>query len=126
MDIKYKIMDDFNHIIEEKGNMFTALRKISWNDKDNYKLDLRKYYVTGDGETVGKGVSFMTEEGPNELAKVLVSEGYGYTDEILKELANREDFRASLNSVLNPDDKFYDENVKSEFFDPKELFSVEE
>ena len=59
-NFKYAIDKDFDHTIDEKGNTFIALRKIAWGDSENYKLDLRKYYTTEDGERMNKGVSFLT------------------------------------------------------------------
>lgn len=125
MDIKYTIDPDFDFIIEEKGNQFMALRKIAWSEnapKESMRLDLRKWYSNSNGETIGKGVSFSTEEGPGELIKVLATNGYGDTKEILESIKDREDFRKSLNSILSPDDELYDSSIKSEeFYDPKTM-----
>jgi hypothetical protein len=126
-DIKYSIQDGFDHIIEEKGNQFTALRKIAWGESDNYRLDLRKWYSTETGETVGKGLSFMTEEGPSELVRVLLRTGHCDTVDALECLKERDDFRSSLNYVLNDkNDEFYDDtakDLKGDYYDPKELLS---
>lgn len=73
----YSIDKNFDHTIDEKGNAFISLRKIAWGNSENYKLDLRKYYATADGERMSRGVSFLTDDGPNELTNVLVQEGYG-------------------------------------------------
>ena len=73
---------------------------------------------------MGKGISFMTDEGPAELINALLQEGYGETADIVRNLKDREDFRSALNSVLNPDDEFYDKNakdIKADYYDPKEL-----
>lgn len=121
-EISYTIHDGFDHIIEESGNVFIALRKLSWGDRSDCKLDLRKWYSNASGEeTVGKGVSFMTEEGPHELTRVLLEEGYGHTAEVLDAIKDREDFGTALRSLddgvlLTPDD----ENA-TEYYDPKEL-----
>lgn len=126
-EFTYSIADGFDHIIEEKGNQFTALRKIAWNGSDNYKLDLRKYYSTADGgEKMGKGLSFMTDEGPAELVKVLLREGYTESVDVIDCIKDRPDFRSALNSVLNKDDEFYDESakdIKADYYDPKELLA---
>lgn len=126
-DIKYSIEEGFDFIIEEKGNQFTALRKIAWGDSDKYRLDLRKYYSTETGETVGKGVSFLTEEGPSELVKVLLKNGYTDTVDVLDNIKDRDDFRSALNAVLNDkNDEFYDKTakkLKSDYYDPKELLA---
>ena len=124
-EFTYSILEGFDHILEEKGNQYTSLRKISWNDTGTYKLDIRRYYTTPEGEEkMGKGISFMTDEGPAELINALLQEGYGDTADIVRNLKDREDFRSALNSVLNPDDEFYDKNakdIKADYYDPKEL-----
>lgn len=128
-DFSYRIIDNFDKIIDEKGNSFIALRKISWGESDDVKLDLRKYTTKADGsEQMLKGVSFITEEGPNELAKVLVEEGYGHTDDILSAVSTRPDFRQCLNKVLSPEDELYDDTVGEEFFVPStdNLFDYDE
>lgn len=73
----YDVDPDYDFVLEERGNTYTALRKIRWMDKDSFALDLRKYYATEEGEKMAKGVSLMSEEGANELVRVLVSTQYG-------------------------------------------------
>lgn len=73
-----------SYIIEEKGNSYTQLAYERWNETSDYKLALRKFYSSAKGETAGKGVTFMTEEGPSELINVLLKEGYGNPDDIAK------------------------------------------
>ena len=79
-EFSYKLCD-LDRIVDEKGSVFIALRKIAWGcGKDDnpedldipVKLDLRKYYNTDQGERMDKGVSFLTEEGPNELNVVIL------------------------------------------------------
>lgn len=115
MEIKYKVIDNVDHIFDEKGNTFLALRKISWNDREP-KLDLRKWYVNSEGEeTVGKGISFLTEDGPNELTRILVKEGYGDTNELMEYLSKREDFdkdKYDIDSLIK----------KDEYYDAQSLF----
>lgn len=111
-NFKYEIISEFDHIIEEKGNTFMALRKIQWGDREAINLDLRKYYTSSSGEEVmGKGVSFQTDEGPNSLIKVMVMNGYGETQDILEGIRDRDDFRSSLNKVLSEDDELYDDTI---------------
>lgn len=124
MAFDYKVNPDFDFIFDEKGNTFLALRKIAWGGGQE-KLDIRKYYNSSDGtETVGKGVSFITEEGPHELTRILVENDYGYTDEIINGIKNRKDFMTSLVKVLNEEDteELGLENVdpNEEYFDPVE------
>jgi hypothetical protein len=132
-DFNMQIMDDFDFIIEEKGNSFTALRKLRWSDKSATKLDIRKYMIDSDGnEVIGKGIGFMTEEGPHELVKVMTENGYGKTKEILVAIKDREDFMPSLSKVLsnsqmdelseeNPDLEFPDDKDEEVYYDPREL-----
>lgn len=120
----YHVMDDFDHIFDEKGNSFLALRKIHWGDdiqEDKIKLDMRKWFTDADGnEKVGKGVSFLTDEGPNNLVKILLDNGYGHTVEVLDSIKDRDDFRSSLNKVLGEDDEHYDDTISEDLYDPTE------
>lgn len=121
-NFKYEIIDDFDHIIEEKGNTFMALRRIRWGERETISLDLRKYHISSDGdEVMGKGVSFQTEEGPNNLIKVMIMNGYGKTQDVLEGIKDRDDFRISLNKILGKDDEFYDNSIideEEEFYVP--------
>jgi len=133
MDFNMKIIDNFDFVLEEKGNSFTSLRKLKWSDNSDTKLDIRKYMINSDGdEVIGKGVGFMTENGPNELVKVLIENDYGKTEEILNAVKDRKDFMSNLGKVLsdsqlsdvqavNPDlDLSYEED-EDIFYDPREL-----
>lgn len=54
---------------EGSGSTFLALRKLRWSETSDFKIDIRKWYVNKEGEEVaGKGVSFLTEDGPTNLA----------------------------------------------------------
>lgn len=121
--ITYEYQEGFDNIIDEKGNSFLALRKIRWGDAEEYKLDLRKYYNSANGEVMGKGVGFLTDEGPHELVRTMTELGYGDTKEILTSIKDRDDFRSSLNKVLGGKDEFYDPEVKDDsedqYYDPK-------
>lgn len=99
MEFKYKI-GDLNEIIEEKGNTFKALRKISFNDKEE-KVDIRTWYSNADGsEKMSKGCQ-LSEEGANNLTVIMTRVGYGETEELLHELKKRDDFIPSLSKVLS-------------------------
>ena len=123
MAFEYEIHDDFDKIVDEKGNSFIALRKLTWGGKGEPKLDLRKWYINSNGEeTVGKGVSFLTEDGPHELAKVLVDNGYGHTNEILSGIYHREDFEECLENLRNGIDIINNSIGDDEdYYDPKEF-----
>lgn len=121
--IKFKIVDGFDKIIDEKGSTFIALRKIQWGvgqdeetDSTKVKLDLRKYYNTASGERMTKGVSFLTEEGPGELINVLLEENYGNTEDVLSRIMRRDDFKDAVDKVVGNAEESHD----SKFFDPRE------
>lgn len=127
----YTIIDDFDKIIDEKGNNTINLRKLYWGeDSDKERLDLRKWIQGAQNEICTKnGFSFLTEEGPHNLTEVLVEEGYGRTKEVLEGLKNREDFRPALNVVLGKGDEYYDESVsipEENYFDPRQVLLLED
>lgn len=122
----YKV-GDMDEIVDELGSQFIALRKLAWVPKDeecespNYKLDIRKWRTNSDGEEVaGKGVSFLTDEGPHELIHVLVDNGYGDTEKILRSIMGRDDYNDACNRIMNGE-----ETVSSDLFDPRDLFTKE-
>lgn len=125
MEFKYSIVENIDYTFEEKGNQFGAVRKVQWGDSDKSYLEVRKWRNSPDGsEQAAKGYTFMTEEGPSELAKVLLTLGYGNTREVIDIVKEREDFRKSLNSSLGPNDEMYDEStgtLEDDYYDPKSL-----
>ena len=117
-EFKYSIRG-LNRIVEERGQQFLRLSRIAWNasdeddvDEDKIKLDLRKYRTDADGrEIMGKGVSFMTEEGPHELVHIMIEEGYGNTEKCISLLKNRNDFKDAVNAAYgnkSEDDETFD------------------
>lgn len=119
--IKPIMFGDINEIVDEKGSMFIALRKVQWvsddkePDESKAKLEIRKWLVDADGEEkANKGVTFLTDEGPHELAKVLVKKGFGKTKEILKALKPRADFKDSVKNLFKDDDA---DNQDGDYFD---------
>lgn len=125
-EFEYSTNPDFDYVIDEKGNTFIALRQIDWGNKGDYKLDLRKYYASNEGEKMAKGLSFLTDDGPNELTKVLIETGYGNDDEIASAIIeHRPGVALKIQKFLEdePDrlaNMDYDED---EFYDPKELIA---
>lgn len=123
-DFSYKVDETFDHLVEEKGNQAVFFRRVSWGGRDS-KLEIRKWYVDGANETPGKGVTFMTEEGPDELVRIMTETGYGKTDEILENISKRDDFGVSVKKVLGKgleeviDD--YDSAELEEVYDPRSL-----
>ena len=88
--------DGINELIDEKGNSTIMLREVSWSGRENYKLELRRWIVEEAGDKPLKGVSFLTEDGPNNLVHTMTKLGFGKTDVILNHLKTREDFDKSL------------------------------
>jgi len=126
--INYNIIDEFDHIFDEKGNTFLSLRKIQWGEKGGVKLDLRKWYNNSDGgETVGKGFSFLTEEGPHELTRILVGNNFGDTKEILDSVKEREDFIPALKASIGGEPETYKDAFSGQdYYDPSEIFGEDE
>ncbi len=131
-DFIYTSDPDFDYTIDEKGNTFIALRKIDWGNKGEYKLDLRKYYASESGETMSKGVSFMTEDGPDELAKVLIETGYGDDAEIANTIIeHRPGILGRIYTALNKNPEIisgleqedFGEDEDEEYYDPEELIA---
>ena len=131
-EFSYSVDPNFDYTIDEKGNTFIALRKIDWSNSGNYKLDLRKYYASESGETMSKGVSFLTEDGPNELTRVLIETGYGDDEEIANTIIqNRPYILAHIRVELdnNPelveslgDPRFF-KKKEDDYYDPEELLA---
>lgn len=123
-EFKYEVDETFDYLIEEKGNQALFFRRVSWGGRDA-KPEIRKWYVDGTSETPGKGFSFMTEEGPDELIKIMTEVGYGKTDEILDNISKRDDFGISVKKILG---KGIDELIEDtadieleEVYDPRSL-----
>lgn len=116
---QYEVLEGFDFIIEESGNSSVNLRKISWNGRP-HKLDIRKYAYKDGQEQMMKGIS-LTEDGANELASVMVEQGYGDTKRIIKALRQREDFNESMldkNAAIEDDDD-------EDYYDPKQLLGYD-
>ena len=121
-EFKFEVDKNFgDHVIEERDNLSIIMRKISWGSSGEYKVDIRKYLYTEEGERMNKGIS-LTDNGANELAKELVSCGYGDTKEIIKALSKREENLADLLNQCNNESEDED-NGSEEYYDPKELLA---
>lgn len=123
-DFSYKVDENFDYLIEEKGNQATFFRRVAWGGRDS-KLEIRKWYVDGSKETAGKGVTFMTEEGPDELVRIMTETGFGKTDEVLDNISKRDDFGVAVKKVLGKGleeiiDQ-YDSIELEEVYDPRSL-----
>lgn len=120
---------DLDMTFDEKGSTFLAMRMIQWvkdneePDESKAHLELRKWRVTNEGEErADKGFSFLTENGPHELVKGLIHEGYGKTKDILEEVSHREDFKEAIEHFGEDED-----SSDGEYFDMRELLkSIDE
>lgn len=118
-NIRPVFFEDLDAVFDEKGSTFISMRKTQWvkdgaePDVNKAKLELRKWRVTDEGEKADKGFSFLTEQGPHELAKVLVSHGFGSTKDILLELKKRDDFKDAVDHMYDDEETSSD----GEFFD---------
>ena len=125
--IKPIFFGDINETFDESGSRFLALRKVQWAvddaepDESKAKLEIRKWVVTPEGEQANKGVAFLTDEGPSELAHVLIKHGFGDTKKLLLDLKERDDFKDAV-------DHMYDKETDTdgEFFDMRTSLLAEE
>lgn len=100
----YEVDPNYDYILEERGNTYTALRKIRWGEKEDFSLDIRKYYATEDGERMAKGCSLMSKEGADELTRILVDTGYGNAKQLADSIcANRDDIAARIYDKIQND-----------------------
>ena len=117
------IMLGIDEIFEERGNQFSRFEKIKWSEDGKECLDVRRYTMDESNEEVPlKGMTFLTPEGPGELAKAIIKNGFGDTEDLLVILHQREDFSVSLNRVVGPESNHYDHTIQmDEMFKPKEV-----
>ena len=116
-EFKYSIRG-INRIIEERGNQLIRFSQIAWVgpeedvDESKIKYDLRRFVTEQDGtERMLKGVSFLSNNGPHELANVLVEENFGDTTKILESIKTRSDFADAVHTVYGdriPDTEYID------------------
>lgn len=128
-EFNLEIDESLNEVVDElPGNRFIAFRRLRWNESSSFKYDLRNWYTNAEGEEIaGKGVSFMTPEGPSNLAEALLKHGFGDTRKVLNEISNREDFLVSVKEVITEKDMDLDsvqlldiESVGT-YYDPKSI-----
>lgn len=112
-EFSYEVDPNFDYVLEERANTFIALRKIKWGSQTESKLDIRKYRATEEGEIMMKGCS-ITDEGANELTKILVEQGYGLDKEIYDAIINNRPEITSrfIETIRNSSDKEIEEHLK--------------
>ena len=125
-----EIDDSINEVIDETpGNRFIALRKLRWSPEAPFKLDIRNWYTNAEGEEIaGKGLSFMTEEGPANLIEALLKHGKGDTRKTLNGIKYTEDFAIAVKEVIITENINLDkieipdiDSLDGEFYDPKSV-----
>lgn len=127
----YKIKENgINEIIDEKNNTVMMIREVSWGqkniDKDEYHLEIRKWYVNTESEVPGKGFTFTTEQSPHNLVNSMVNLGFGDTKKIIDGIKNRADFEDSLAKSISKNKINEAKNKKvvissEDYFTPKNL-----
>ena len=101
-EFNLEIDDSLNEVIDEvPGNRFIALRRLRWSEDAPFKVDIRNWYTNSEGEEIaGKGVSFMTPEGPDNLIEALLKNGFGDTRKTLNGIKDREDFLIAVKEIV--------------------------
>lgn len=129
-EFNLEIDNSVNVVFDEvPGNSFLALRKLRWSPNSSFKLDIRKWYTNSSGEEIaGKGVSFMTDEGPENLIQALLENGYGDTRKTLNGIKDRDDFAVAVKEVimenninLDSIDISIDQLESASYYDPKSI-----
>lgn len=129
-ELQLELDPSVDEVIDEvPGNSFIALRKLRWSPNAQFKLDIRKWFTNGAGEEIaGKGVSFMTPEGPDNLIEALLKVGCGDTRKTLNGLKDREDFLPNVKQIImekgvNLDDIEVPslDSIDVSFYDPKSI-----
>lgn len=111
---KFEVDPNFDFLLEEHGNTYISFRKIKWGDRADAKLDIRKYVATEEGERMMKGCSF-SDEGANELTKVLVSQGFGKDKDIFNAIIDSRPEITSrfINEIKSCSDKEIEDHLKN-------------
>lgn len=116
-EFSMEIEDNFDFILEEGQNTSINLRRISWNGRPS-KIDIRKWVYNDGTERAMKGVS-LSDEGADELANVLIEQGFGNTKRIIKAIKAREDYDGSISGSVT--EEIAEDDGSEEYYDPSEL-----
>lgn len=128
-ELQFEMDPSVNEIFDESsGNSFLALRKARWTANAPFKLEIRKWFVGTDGEEkAGKGVTFITEDGPANLIEALLKHGYGDTRQTLNGIKDREDFPVAVKEIIQEQGIDLDKveiptlDDIGAFYDPKDI-----
>ena len=116
-EFSMEIEDNFDFILEEGQNTSINLRRISWNGRPS-KIDIRKWVYNDGTERAMKGVS-LSDEGADELANVLIEQGFGNTKRIIKAIKARKDYDGSISGNIT--EEIAEDDGSEEYYDPSEL-----
>lgn len=125
-DIDFKVHPDFDDLIDERGNTSICFRMVDWSGRPAKRPELRRWRLSETGESPDKGFTFLTDDGPKNLAKAIIKRDFGETKEYLEVLAEREDFDDALVQVIG---KKRVSNAKEkeveveDFYDPRVVFN---
>ena len=117
-NFSYKV-GDIDEVVDSRGNTVIMLRKLAWGEGKE-KLEIRKWFIDINKETPSKGVTFLTEQGPNNLINKLIQNGYGDTQDIINRLKDRDDLDDALKNIGKSKPVG---NASDTFYDPKEAFA---
>lgn len=117
--------DGINELIDERANSTIMLREVAWNGRQSH-LELRKWIIDENGDKPMKGVSFLTEDGPHNLVETMAKLGFGKTENILKNIKDREDFDEELVKLLGKKkiNEVKEKEViitKDDYYDPESI-----
>lgn len=118
--LTYKV-GDVDEVVDSRGNTVIMLRKVAWGSGKE-KLEIRKWFVDINKETAGRGVTFLTDEGPTNLINTMIKCGYGDTQQIIEAIKDREDFDDALMSIGR---KKPTGEASSKYYDAKEACVLE-
>lgn len=121
-EFTFEIEEGFDFILEEGQNTSINLRKISWNGRPS-KIDIRKWVYSETGEKAMKGIG-LTDDGANELASVLVEQGYGDSSRIIEALKKRGADLTGVPVIESINENTISDNDGEEFYNPRELFGA--
>ena len=124
-DINFKVHPDFDVLIEERGNTAIYFRMVDWNDRPAQRPELRRWRLNETGESPDKGFTFLTDDGPKNLAKEIIKRDFGETKEYIEVLTEREDFDDALIQVIGKKrvSNAKETEVEENFYDPRVIFN---
>lgn len=123
----YQINENgYNILLAEEGNTSYMLRQVSWNGRTE-RIELRKWHTTNTGEEIpGKGISFKDKDKVDEVVETLALNNFGNTENILKNIHNRNDFEDALARTIGQQKVIEARNTEvevteEEYYDPRNL-----